>query len=135
MTWLGMGSVLGLLGYLLIAPFAKDGDTGRVFSYLGVPTFVSILIAITSFIFISYLFRKWSSQFIFYKTEDHFDKKETQKQLFIYPIFASMVIMTILSFPITNWVSLLQTISICLFFYKYLKFWFKKLKSYLAYIL
>jgi len=110
MTWLGMGSVLGLLGYLLIAPFAKDGDTGRVFSYLGVPTFISILIAIISFIFISYVFRKWSSQFIFYKTEDHFDKKETQKQLFIYPIFASMVIMTILSFPITTWVSLLPTI-------------------------
>jgi hypothetical protein len=110
MTWLGMGSVLGLLGYLLIAPFAKDGDTGRIFSYLGVPTFISIVIAIASFIFISYLFRKWSSQFIFYKTEDHFDKKETQKQLFIYPIFASMVIMTFLSFPITAWVSLLPTI-------------------------
>ena len=110
MTWLGMGSVLGLLGYFLIAPFAKNGDTGIVFSYLGVTTFISILIAIVSFIFISYLFRKWSSQFVFYKTEDHFDKKETQKQLFIYPIFASMVIMTFLSFPITTLVSLLPTI-------------------------
>jgi len=110
MTWLGMGSILGLLGYLLIAPIAKEGDTGRVFAYLGVPTYIAIVIAIASFILIKYLFEKLSSQFIFYKTEDHFDKKETQKQLFIYPIFASMVIMTMLSFPIITWASLLPTI-------------------------
>jgi hypothetical protein len=43
MTWLGM-ECFGLLGYLLIAPFAKDGDTGRIFSYLGVQLlFLSIL--------------------------------------------------------------------------------------------
>lgn len=110
MTWLGMGSVLGLLGYFLIAPFAKEGDTGKVFSYLGIPTFISIIIAIASFIFINYIFGKWSNQFIFYKTDDPFDKKETQKQLFIYPIFASIVIMSLLSFPIITWISLLPTI-------------------------
>jgi hypothetical protein len=110
MTWLGMGSILGLFGYLLIAPIAKDGDTGRVFAYLGVPTFISVTIAIVSFIFINYLFGKWSSQFIFYKTDDHFDKAETQKQLFKYPIFASIIIMTLLSFPVITWISLLPTI-------------------------
>ena len=110
MTWLGMGSILVLLGYLLIAPIAKEGDTGRVFAYLGVPTYIAIVIAIASFILIKYLFGKLSNQFMFYKTEEHFDKTVTQKQLFIYPIFASIIIMTLLSFPVNIWVSLLPTI-------------------------
>ena len=110
MTWLGMGSILMFLGYLFITPIAKDGDLGRVFQYLGIPVFFSIALAIVSFIYINYLFGKWSNQFIFYKTEDHFDKFETQKQLFIYPIFASIIIMTSLSFPLITWFSLMPTL-------------------------
>ena len=110
MTWLGMGSILGLLGYLLIGPIAKSGDTGKVFAYLGIPTYITIVISIASFFFINYLFVKLANQFIFYKNDDNFEKIETQKQLFIYPIFASIIIMTLLSFPIVTWVSLLPTI-------------------------
>lgn len=110
MTWLGMGSILGLLGYLLISPIAKNGDTGRVFAYLQIPTFVSVIIAIASFAFITYLFKKWSNQFVFYKHDDTFDKTETTKQLFFYPIFGSIIIVTLLNFPITTWVSLLPTL-------------------------
>jgi hypothetical protein len=110
MTWLGMGSILCLFGYLLIAPFAKEGDTGRVFDYLGVPIYLSIGIAIVSFIFINKVFEKCVNQFVFYKNNAIFDKLESQKQLFIYPIYGSIIIMTLLNLPIITWISLLPTI-------------------------
>jgi hypothetical protein len=110
MTWLGMGSILGLFGYLLISPIAKEGDTGRVFDYLGVPIYLSVAIAVVSFIYINYLFSRYVNQFVFYKNNPIFDKNETQRQLFNYPIYASIIIMTLLSFPIITWISLLPTI-------------------------
>jgi hypothetical protein len=110
MTWLGMGSILELFGYLLISPIAKEGDTGRVFAYLGVPMYLSISIAIISFIYINYLFARLVNQFVFYKNNTIFDKKETQEQLFLYPILSSIIIMTLLNLPIITWISLLPTI-------------------------
>jgi hypothetical protein len=108
--WLGMGSILTLMGYMLIAPIAKNGDTGRVFDYFGVPMYLSIAIAVASFVAINYLFGKFAKYFIFYKHDEIFDKTETRKQLFIYPIYASIVIMTLLNLPIVTWVSLMPTI-------------------------
>lgn len=118
LTWLGMGNILGFLGYLLIAPIAKEGDTGKVFAYLGIPTSVAILVAIISFFIINYVFGKCSSQFIYYKSDLVFDKIQTQKQLFTYPIFSSIIVMTLLSFPITSWVSLLPTLFMPMSYFK-----------------
>lgn len=45
LLWLGMNGILMFLGYLLIAPFAKQGDTGFVFQYLGISNIFIISIA------------------------------------------------------------------------------------------
>jgi hypothetical protein len=110
MIWLGMGGILCFLGYVLIAPVAKVGDTGKVFHYFGVPFIAAVIIAILSFVYINYLFGKFAKHFIFYKNEAIFDQNESRKQLFAYPIYASIVIMSLLSLPIVTWVSLLPTI-------------------------
>lgn len=108
--WLGLQNILMFLGYMLVAPIAKDGDTGMVFDYLGIPMFLSISIAISFFIFVNFLFSKFSNQFVFYKNEDLFNIQENSKQLFLWPILSSIVMMTILSFPIYSWVSILPSV-------------------------
>ena len=110
MLWLGMNGVLMFLGYILIAPIAKDGDTGKVFDFFNVPTSISILIAVISFIFITYLFSNLSKEFRFYKNEDSFDQNENKKQLFLYPILGSIIVITFLNLPVITWISLLPTI-------------------------
>ncbi|MCC6186591.1 MAG: hypothetical protein IT256_05500 [Chitinophagaceae bacterium] len=118
MTWLGMNNLLLFFGYILIAPIAKQGDTGKVFRHFGIPLYLSISIAAISFLLLNYLFGKWSHQFIYYKSQVDFDQKETAQQLFIYPIVGSIVIMTLLSFPIITWVSLLPTLLMPLIYFR-----------------
>ena len=108
--WLGMNGVLMFLGYILIAPIAKDGDTGKVFDFFNVPTYISIFIAIIAFVIIFFLFSNLSKEFRFYKSEDSFKQNENMKQLFLYPICSSIILITILNLPVISWVSLLPTV-------------------------
>jgi hypothetical protein len=39
--WLGLIALQNFAGYLVIAPFAKQGDSGRVFALLGMPTWAA----------------------------------------------------------------------------------------------
>lgn len=110
LLWLGMNGILMFLGYLLIAPFAKLGDTGLVFKYLGISNFYIISIAIISFIVILKLFKFLAKQFRFYKSSETFNQKETAKQLFVIPIVGSITFVTVISFPIPIWISLLPTV-------------------------
>jgi hypothetical protein len=56
--WLGMNFLLGFMGYMLIAPFVSQGDTGFIFKYLGVPFYIGVIIAILSFLLIQKIFKK-----------------------------------------------------------------------------
>ncbi|MBE9463942.1 hypothetical protein ACFP1I_07895 [Dyadobacter subterraneus] len=110
MLWLGMQGVLTFFGYLLIAPIAAEGDTGKVFSHLGFPIYLSAAIAVISFIFINKAFSRLARYFAFYKAEAFSDKNEDCRQLLTYPIFASIILVTLLNLPVIIWVSLLPTI-------------------------
>lgn len=110
MLWLGMNGILMFLGYILIAPTVKNGDTGKVFDYLNIATSISVIIAIIAFIVIVKLFSSLSKEFRYYKNQDLFVQKENGKQLFFYPIWSSIIIITILSLPVVTWISLLPTI-------------------------
>lgn len=110
LLWLGMNGILMFLGYLLIAPFAEVGDTGKVFHYFGWPKMIMLLVAIASFMVILKIFKGLSKQFRFYKSSEVFDQKNTAKQLFLIPILADIVIVTLLSLPVPVWVSLLPTV-------------------------
>lgn len=108
--WLGMGGLLTFFGYLLIAPIATNGDTGRVFNYLGIPIYVSIAIAVGAFVYINKMFGAFARYFVYYSPSFDFDKLDTSRQLFLYPIYGSIIIVTLLSLPVITWVSLLPTI-------------------------
>ena len=110
LLWLGMSNILNFLGYMLIAPFIKDGDTGRVFNYFKIPFPISLVIAIFSFIVTKKLFQFLSKEFIYYKNTAIFNKKENQKQLLIFPIIYLIFVVTLLNLPIAVWISLLPTI-------------------------
>ena len=112
LLWFSMSNILMFLGYMLIAPFIKNGDTGLVFSYFKVPFFISIIIAIITFIITKKIFEYLSKEYIYYKNADIFDKKECQKQLFIFPIIFLIVCVSLLNLPIVVWYSLLPTLFI-----------------------
>lgn len=110
MLWLGMQGILTFFGYLLIAPIAAEGDTGKVFSYFGFPIYLSIGIAVASFIFINKVFSRFAQYFTFYKSAEFYDKNEDCRQLLTYPIFGSIIFVTLLNLPVVVWVSLLPTV-------------------------
>lgn len=110
LLWFGMNNILNFLGYMLIAPFIKDGDTGRVFNYFKIPFFISIIIAVITFLITKKLFQYLSKEFIYYKNAEIFDKKENQKQLLIYPIIFLIIGVSLLNLPIIVWFSLLPTV-------------------------
>ena len=110
LLWFGMSNILNFLGYMLIAPFIKDGDTGLVFNYFKIPFFISIIIAVSTFMVMKKLFHYLAKEFIYYKNAAQFDKKENQKQLFIYPIVFLIIGVTLLNLPIVVWYSILPTI-------------------------
>ncbi len=110
LLWLSLGGLLTFLGYFLIAPFAANGDTGLVFHYLKVPIIASISIAIVSFIGMNILFSRLSKQFVYYKSAEIYNKKDSILQLFLFPIISSMIAMVALNLPVITWVSLLPPI-------------------------
>jgi hypothetical protein len=110
LLWLGMGSILNFLGYLLIAPIAKEGDTGKVFADWGVPLYLAIALAVVVFGACRWLYSWFATQFVYYKSAPVFDVAATQKQLFLYPILGVIVLLTLLSLPVVTWISLLPTI-------------------------
>ena len=114
--WLGMWNIVTFLGYLLIAPIASEGDTGKVFNYLGFPIYVSIAIAVAAFVVVNIVFSKLADQFKFY-TSITGNKNEDCRQLLIYPIYASIIFGTLLNLPVITWVSLLPTIFMPLTFF------------------
>ncbi len=123
--WFGTQNLLVFIGYMLIAPIAKEGDTGKVFSYFGTPTWIIIIVSIFSFVLILFTFPKFAKQFTFYKNEERFDLQENKKQLFVYPIWISIITLTTLNLPVVIWVSLLPNICIPMTYFsimgKYLK--------------
>lgn len=85
--WMGMNSIVMFLGYLLIAPFAKNGDTGKVFTYFNIPTYISLTIAIISFILIIKVFSKLSNQFIYYKSHSEFNQEENANNYLLFRFY------------------------------------------------
>lgn len=108
--WLGLGNSVIFLGYLLIAPFIANGDTGIVYNYLGIPKALGIVVSVGLIFVIRKVFGKLSSQFHSYKSSEKFNQLDCSRQMILYPILASVLIVTVLNFPITNWVSALPTV-------------------------
>lgn len=108
--WLGLVGMVTCLGYLLIAPIAREGDTGKVFAYFGIPPLVSVGIAAVSFWLIYKLFNYYGRYFTLYSSSETPGPDNTLVQAIIYPTFGSIVVGTLISLPMPVWVSYLPTI-------------------------
>ncbi len=108
--WLGLGGILTFLGYILIAPVAMEGDTGLVFSYFNFPIYLTIALAVISFLVINKVFSHLAPQFVFYRSPGIFHQRQTARQLFVIPIFASIVITTLLNLPTEDVLNLAATL-------------------------
>jgi fructose-specific phosphotransferase system IIC component len=86
------------------------GDTGLVYAYLGIPKAIGIAISIGLVFIIRKIFGKISHQFYDYKSEEIFNQVDCSKQMILYPIVSSILLVTLLNFPMVVWVSTLPTI-------------------------
>lgn len=108
--WLGLNNLLMFLGYMLVAPFVKSGDTGKVLDYFNVPFYLSLLLSILFLIIMILIFKNIVSEFKFYKSEDNFNKIGNSNDLFLIPILSSMVVNSVLIYPSTTIFSYLPTL-------------------------
>lgn len=108
--WLGLNNLLMFLGYMLIAPFVKSGDTGKVLDFFNVPFYLSILLSILFLIFIIILFKNIVSEFEYYKSEDNFDINSNANYLLLFPILSSIIVNSVLIYPSPTIFSYLPTL-------------------------
>ena len=114
LLWMGISGILTFMGYLMIAPLVQVGDTGKVFSILGVPPMIQIGLAILSAIALTIIFIFSARMFEPFVGEDlGGDKKKQAKwaqNLIMFPLFIGLLLVTILQFPVTHFISLVGTI-------------------------
>ncbi len=113
--WLGIKSILGFLGYLMIAPFIAAGDTGKIFSLLEIPIIWQLLAAVIGLgIAIVFLLRIYKGFELFIAEEIASNEKLKRsgwtKSLIMYPLFIGIPVTTLVQFPIPHIVSILPSL-------------------------
>jgi hypothetical protein len=112
--WFGIAGIITFFGYLMIAPLIPIGDTGKVFLMLNISLIVQIIISIIALVTITILLMKFTKQFERYAIDDFGDIKTNRKKwsisLILIPLLISIVLITILQFPIPHIASILATV-------------------------
>lgn len=111
--WLGIAGLVTFFGYLIIAPIMPKGDTGRVFQLLGVPMMLQVIIAALAIITITFILMRITPKFVHYAETDseQLDQKKANWSLalILYPLLISILIVSLLQFPIPHIASVLAT--------------------------
>lgn len=98
-------------GYLMIAPFFQNGDTGFVFHQLGFPLWLIIVFALLGVVFILFISKLLGKYFAEMATEEILNDKQQQKifsdVLIKYPLYIGVIITTLLNLPVVAFISLL----------------------------
>lgn len=63
LLWLAYHGLLNFMGYVLIAPVFTYGDTGFIFSQLEFPLWSMILLSVTSFVLMFFVFDRGGKRF------------------------------------------------------------------------
>ncbi len=112
--WFGLAGIITFFGYLMIAPVIPVGDTGKVFSMLNISLIFQIIISILAVVTITILLIKSAKRFERFAIEDFGNTKTTRKKwaisLILIPLLISIVLITILQFPIPHIASVLATV-------------------------
>lgn len=114
LLWMGIAGILAFMGYLMIGPLMPDGDTGKIYSILGISPTIQIGVAIAAIVSLTIIFIFSARLFEPFVGEDlGGDKKKQAKwaqNLIMFPLFIGLLLITILQFPVTHIISLLGTI-------------------------
>ena len=110
----GVAGIITFFGYLMIAPLIPVGDTGRVFSLLGVPIVIQVVFSIIAVFCVTLILMKSTKYFERYAIEDFGSLSTNRKRwsiaLILVPLILSIAIVTLLQFPIPHIASIIATV-------------------------
>jgi hypothetical protein len=113
-NYMSIFGYIGFFGYVLIAPFFEEGDTGYVFQALGFPLWLVIIIALLSFIILYKLMARLTRNFVlicpFEVLEMHYTRMMFMKKVVLLPVFLGIIITTLLNLPAMVYLSLFAPI-------------------------
>jgi hypothetical protein len=105
---------IGFFGYLIIAPFFTDGDTGYICYALNFPFWLTISIAAAGAGILYLLMLKLTKYFVEMGTKEIVTTKELRipfiHSLILFPLLIGIIITTLLNFPIPVFVSLIAPV-------------------------
>jgi hypothetical protein len=105
---------IGFFGYLMIAPVFQDGDTGYIFHALGLPLWLTIIIAVIGAFALFFIINTRMKYFVEMGSKqiiaDHRSRRSFMDALLIYPLAIGIVITTLLNLPMPAFISLISPI-------------------------
>ncbi len=112
MLWLALKAFIGFFGYLMMGPLFAYGDTGRVYAEVGLPGPVSWLLALGGLAALIALVRGATRDFERHvppaPTGEERSRRQLANAMIAWPIFAGVVVTTLLSLPAPAFLSLLH---------------------------
>lgn len=105
---------IGFLGYLMIAPLSRDGDTGYIFYSLDFPFLLTIAIALAGGVTLYFVMNWLTKYFVEMGSKEVVENKETRysfiHSLILLPLLIGIVITTLLNLPIPVFLSLMAPV-------------------------
>lgn len=107
--WLSLLGFVNFFGYLVMTPFSKTGDTGKVAELLNIDFILRIAIAAVGLFILLWLIQRLAKNFSNF-IPDQMDKAIKAKyiyQLMFFPIIIGSLINALLAFPVVNILSVI----------------------------
>jgi hypothetical protein len=92
---------------VLIAPVFTYGDTGFIFSQLEFPLWLMILLSVTSFVVMFFVFDRGGKRFKIYVENNIDTRQQTAQKLFMWPIFISTIFGILINLPVPTLLSII----------------------------
>lgn len=111
--WMMFLGFVNFFGYLMLTPLSTSGDTGKVASLLGIPSWVSICIAIAGLAILLWIVFQQSHQIARFLPSETDLKIRSRyvNAILLFPVMMGSVINAALAFPIPVWLSLLYPLT------------------------
>jgi len=108
--WLAIIGMVVFLGYMMIAPFAPYGDTGRVYAILSIPGYVGLILSAGALTATIYFFKN-TTPFIAevisqLKSKIEIDDKKAGLLFFVMPLVVGTIFNVLISLPAPTPISL-----------------------------
>lgn len=113
-NYMSIFGYIGFFGYLMVAPFFADGDTGYIFQALSFPLWLVILIALLSFVMLYIFMVKLTRNFVLICPIEALEMDHSRAQFMtktvLLPVIIGIFIITILNLPVLFPLSLIAPI-------------------------